>query len=77
MQCMKFLRSNLQKLTQNFNNISSILKNPKFCKKIPKHRFQKHESMKCKRIEGVWERKQQAIQREIEKMTGGSHEELK
>ena len=29
MQCMKFLRLNLQKLTQNFNNISSILKIPK------------------------------------------------
>ena len=39
------------KLTQNFNSISSILKNPKFCKKIPKPRFQKHECMKCKRIE--------------------------
>ena len=50
---MKFLRSNLQKLTQNFNNISSILKNPKLKpkKKIPKPRFQKHECMKCKRIE--------------------------
>ena len=51
MQCMKFLRSNLQKLTQNFNNISSILTNPKIFKKIPKPRFQKHECMKCKRIE--------------------------
>ena len=40
------------KLTQNFNNISSILKNPKFfLKKIPKPWFQKHECMKCKRIE--------------------------
>ena len=29
MQYMKFLRPYLQKLTQNFNNISSILKNPK------------------------------------------------
>ena len=26
--------------------------------------------------ESVWERKQQSIEREIEKMTGGSHEEL-
>ena len=33
MQCMKFLRSNLQKLTQNFNTISSILKNPKILQK--------------------------------------------
>ena len=33
MQCMKFLRSNLQKLTQNFNTISSILKNPKIFQK--------------------------------------------
>ena len=33
MQWMKFLRSNLQKLTQNFNNISSILKNPKIFQK--------------------------------------------
>ena len=50
---MKFLISNLQKLTQNFNNISSILKNHnlKKKKKIPKPRFQKHECMKCKRIE--------------------------
>ena len=51
---MKFLRLNLQKLTQNFNNISSILKNSKIKKKkkkIPKHRFQKQECMKCKRIE--------------------------
>ena len=33
MQCMKFLRSNLQKLTQNFNKISLILKNPKIFQK--------------------------------------------
>ena len=33
MQCMKFLRLNLQKLTQNFNTISSILKNPKIFQK--------------------------------------------
>ena len=29
MQCMKFLGSNFQKLSQNFINNSSILKNPK------------------------------------------------
>ena len=29
------------------------------------------------REESVWERKQQSIERDIEKMTGGSHEEVK
>ena len=47
----KVFKIKSSKLTQNFNNISSILKNPNFFKKIPKHRFQKHECMKCKRIE--------------------------
>ena len=32
MQCMKFLRSNLQNPSQNFTKTSLILKNPKFCK---------------------------------------------
>ena len=29
------------------------------------------------REESIWERKQQSIERDIEKMTGGSHEEVK
>ena len=33
MQCMEFLRSKLQKLTQDINNVSSILKNPKIFQK--------------------------------------------
>ena len=48
----KVFKIKSSKLTQNFNNISSILKNSKLKKKkIPKPRFQKHECMKCKRIE--------------------------
>ena len=48
----KVFKIKSSKLTQNFNNISSILKYSKLKKKkIPKPRFQKHEWMKCKRIE--------------------------
>ena len=90
------------KLTQNFNNISSILKNPNFFfKKNPKtlvsktwmHEMQENRSLPREeklgeawrnlvewiwgKEESVWERKQQSIKRDIEKMTGGSHKELK
>ena len=30
-----------------------------------------------RREESIWERKQRSIERDIEKVTGGSHEELK
>ena len=48
---MKFLRSNLQKLTQNFNNISSILKNPKFFQKPQILGFKTWNASKWRRLE--------------------------
>ena len=51
MQCMKFLRSNLQKLTQNFNNISSILKNPKIFQKPQILGFKTWNACKWGRLE--------------------------
>ena len=54
MQCMKFLRSNLQKLTQNFNKISSILKNPK--------NYQKPQILGCKTWNACKWRRSEAYQ---------------
>ena len=51
MQCMRFLRSNLQKLTQNFNNISSILKNLKNYKKPQILGFKTWNACKWRRSE--------------------------
>ena len=41
----------------NFNNNSSILKNPKICQKPPKPRFQNMKCMKNERLEAYQEKK--------------------
>ena len=50
MQCMRFKTHLREHPSQNFNESSSILKNPKNFKKTPKPRFQ---NMKCMNKKGL------------------------
>ena len=81
------------KTNPKFQQYLINFENPQNPQKAWMHEMQENKSFTCEEKlgeawrnlvehiwgekESVWERKQQSIEKEIEKMTGGSHKELK